>query len=127
MIDVLPDRGHFSLSIFWKRCERFGRDRIHFGNDPASVRLDHLRPIAEAAGCEAINGSSHRPLEVVTIGGFAQNRCADASLKVLVPQPIKPVLAQQPRRESQLLTDDKKARICPRSWVQSGVRPTLSD
>ena len=47
MIDVLPDRGHFSLSIFWKRRERFGRDRIHFGNDPASVRLDHLRPIAE--------------------------------------------------------------------------------
>src|SRR5438045_9800064 len=49
MIDVLPDRGHFSLPIFWKRCERFGRDRIHFGNDPAGVRLDDLRSVAEVS------------------------------------------------------------------------------
>ena len=47
LIDVLPDHRHFSLSIFWKRCERFGHDGIHFGNHPAGVRLDHLRSVAE--------------------------------------------------------------------------------
>jgi len=47
LIDVLPDRAHFSLSILWKRCERFGRDCIHFGNDPAGMRLDHLGPVVE--------------------------------------------------------------------------------
>jgi hypothetical protein len=29
------------------RCERFGRDCIHFGNDSAGMRLDHLSPVAE--------------------------------------------------------------------------------
>src|SRR5207244_7072054 len=42
-----PNRCHFSLSIFWNRCERFGCDRIHLGNDPAGMRLDHLRAVAK--------------------------------------------------------------------------------
>ena len=47
LIDVLPDRAHFALSIFWNRCERFGRDRVHLRNDPAGVWLNYLRAVAE--------------------------------------------------------------------------------
>src|SRR5437879_2003646 len=46
MIDVPANRRHFASLIFWEWCERFGRDRVYFGNDSARVRLDHLRAVA---------------------------------------------------------------------------------
>ena len=31
--------------LFGKRRERLGRDRVHFGNDPVGMWIDHLRAV----------------------------------------------------------------------------------
>src|SRR5439155_24951080 len=46
-IDFFADHSHVSLSILWQRREAFGRDRSYFCNNPARVRFDDLRPVAE--------------------------------------------------------------------------------
>src|SRR5437762_1492291 len=46
-VDFFSKRRDLPLSIFWQRREHLTRDRVYFHNDPARVRFDHLRPIAE--------------------------------------------------------------------------------
>ena len=46
-VDLSAERRDLALSILWKRCERFRSDRVHLRDDPAGVRLDHLRAVVE--------------------------------------------------------------------------------
>ena len=46
-IDIVSEHRDTSLPILRKRRERFARDRVYFFDDPAGVRLDHLRAIVE--------------------------------------------------------------------------------
>src|SRR6266513_1516299 len=46
-VDLLADRFYLTLSVSWQRGIGFGRDRVHFCNDPTGVRLDYLRAVGE--------------------------------------------------------------------------------
>src|SRR5207244_13526711 len=46
-IDIFPQRRDASLSIFRERFIAFTFNRLHFSNDPARMRLDHLRASSE--------------------------------------------------------------------------------
>jgi hypothetical protein len=56
--------------------------------------VDRLRAIAEDTTEPAIDRFAHIPFEIVATGALAEDRGAHPALKIIVPQPVEPVLAQ---------------------------------
>src|ERR1700746_2299184 len=69
--------------------------------------IHRLSAVGKHAAEPAVDRLAHSPLKVVAASALAEDRCADAVLKVIVPQPVQTALAEQAGWAGQFLADDQ--------------------